>query len=344
MKLWTLGYTIYFLKGSFVSEKVYQPFLSQLSKSLNQTIEITSSDLFQRNEYPPNSILMGHSFGGYLALLDYLKNQQNIQGIVLFNSHCNTNRKAIYPSIYQSDIKIPMLTILGTYDSKLPIAISIDDYEDSRLQNLKDKYYMIEPKMDHLSVWKDKKIRDKYVNVTESFIQNILTSNISDKKEIREIREICRNNNQILDYEWNEFFKDGISFHQSFHLMDSIFGLMIGKSNWNLIHFLFFLFFKPIQENGFYQSYSSIWIKRMNHQNETELIEKYQTIHPLLSAYDYNIKSLGNIYPYSISKWILCKPTIKMNSYEIYKVEFPYNITYYHFPHPIRVILNYLQR
>jgi hypothetical protein len=333
---YNLAFQIYLLKGSFVNDNIYKSFTNQLSQSLNKTIEIKEAQLFERNTYNKDTILIGHSFGGYLALLDYFKNKDKIKGIVLINSHFNTNKKAIYPSLNQESFSIPILTIIGGKDNKLPIDISFDDFQHQQKWYLKDKYYYIDKNIDHYNIFTNYKITKNNVNLITEFIKSI------KNKEFNYFENKIKENNK--EYIWNKFeickFKK--NFSNSFNILDAFFNLIIGDLLWNLIHFNLFLLHKPIYNDGLFINQKNIYLKT-NHKNESTIINDYEKVNKIIKNYDYEIKNLGIIYPYSISKWLFCNPKIKKDSYEIYKISLPFNMTYYKFPNPNYLIIDYLK-
>jgi pimeloyl-ACP methyl ester carboxylesterase len=135
MKLFSFlktAFHVYLYKGSHTDTKIYKGLINSIEKNTNKTCQVTPYNFFKRNKFPNDTIIIGHSFGGYFSLLDYYANKDNIKGIVLLNSHFNSMGKAWYPKIQQGEIEIPVLTILGGRDTRLPLTTSLWDYYEKK--------------------------------------------------------------------------------------------------------------------------------------------------------------------------------------------------------------------
>ena len=121
-----------FLKGSFIKEDFYQPFFDNLQEYSEEKLNITflSYQPFQKLEN--NTILIGHSFGGFFSLLytinEQIKNRNNIEKLILINSHFNARYKMPYFKILPESINVPTLVLLNRKDEKLPLKKALDDY------------------------------------------------------------------------------------------------------------------------------------------------------------------------------------------------------------------------
>jgi hypothetical protein len=334
MKLLRSAFQFILLKGSFINDHLYQSYIKQTSQLIQHPITIQESNLFQRNKYDNDTILIGHSFGGYLALLDYLHNRDKIKGIILINSHFNYPKKAIYPSINPLKITIPVLTILGGQDDKLPLDISYWETQKKVELDLKDKYYYIYPSMDHLNGFLDNNYTKYNSMLSSIFINNIIEQNMT------QIQTICQFYQKKYQWEPCSFINDKINFSNSFHFIDLLFKIIWGDNLWNQIHFLLFLYFKPIDTNGIFISDNSIFIKSKD-LDIYQLIENYKSLHPILSNYQPKIIKLPSFYPYSMTKWLHSTPSILQNqTFEVFQIPFWKEINYYKFPNPNLIIID----
>ena len=62
------AYTIYFCRGSFIDKSMYSDFLTHLQARLPES-NVEYQDYITLNEFPKDTILIGHSFGGFVSLL-----------------------------------------------------------------------------------------------------------------------------------------------------------------------------------------------------------------------------------------------------------------------------------
>lgn len=330
MKLLNFAFQIYFLKGSFVKDKVYEPLLKNISTS----IKIYPAHLFHERTYEKDSIVIGHSFGGFLSLWDYGKNQDKIKGLILLNSHMNNGGKAVYSKINSDDIPIPILTILGGKDKQLPIDVSYwDMIEDQKTHH----YYYIDKDIGHYDMMTNHSYQKKYSEILTTFIQNINENNFSS------IEKLCSNRRKEFVWDSSKIVKKSQWISTSMNLMDALMSTIVDKKIWNGVHFLYFLYFKPWIRNGLFASEEDIWIKSRNTSLE-EIITNYHCLNPIMKTYEPIHKDLGILYPYSLWIWLWKSPKIKESQYEIYKIDFGSWMTYYKVPHPHRFFIDYLKK
>lgn len=121
-----------FIKGSFIDEEFYQPFFDNLQEYSQEKLNITFLPYQPFQKVENNTILIGHSFGGFFSLLytinEQIKNRNNIQKLVLINSHFNARYKMPYFKILPDSIHVPTLILLNRKDEKLPLNRALDDY------------------------------------------------------------------------------------------------------------------------------------------------------------------------------------------------------------------------
>lgn len=136
-----------FLHGSKIPNEYYKPFFDDLKDRFDNPVNITYYSYFPFTDIINNTILIGHSFGGTIALLycikDNIQEINHIKSCILINSHFNHRNKMPYPGIKMHSISQPVLTFLGRNDEKLPYKKAIDDYEVARMKNYTNKTFLI---------------------------------------------------------------------------------------------------------------------------------------------------------------------------------------------------------
>lgn len=136
-----------FLHGSQIPDSFYKPFLDTLRDEFDIPLNITYLPYFPQQPLQNNTIIMGHSLGGFFGLLycimDQSRNINNVKGCILLNSHFNERYKMPYLGVKQNKLKIPVLTLLNRDDDKLPLAKALDDYELSIARKDTSKRYIV---------------------------------------------------------------------------------------------------------------------------------------------------------------------------------------------------------
>lgn len=125
-------YKIRFYGGSQVDRKFYSPFLKELEKKLRterlnmDTIEY--ADYWPLGNVEPDTVIVGHSLGGAVGLLQILCSKDRVKGCVLINSHFNHNCKMPYYPLPLDWIEPPTLVLLNDDDRQLPVDKAMDDF------------------------------------------------------------------------------------------------------------------------------------------------------------------------------------------------------------------------
>ena len=125
-----LAFHLLFYRGSQIPLEFYNPFIEKLQTKIpieSITFRGTPSfefwkpsDPLDQNIFEPvhfpnnNTLIVAHSFGGYFALKDVLKDSENVSKIILFGSHTNNANGAIYPSIDEKKVQKPLLILNGS--------------------------------------------------------------------------------------------------------------------------------------------------------------------------------------------------------------------------------------
>jgi hypothetical protein len=143
------SYNILLYPGSQVSLEKYQGINNSIKKKLNNTI--TFKRFIPFSKYKNDTIIIGHSFGGYFGLIDAQMNNDTVKGVILLNSHFNSRGKMPYPRIDMKTISQPVLTILGRQDERLPFKKAIDDLFYSDNNYLINKHFIVNENFTHFS-------------------------------------------------------------------------------------------------------------------------------------------------------------------------------------------------
>lgn len=137
-----------FIHGSQIQNDFYQPFLETLQNELRIPLNITYLPYLPQ-KIQNNTIIIGHSFGGFFGLLycimDKSNSINNVKGCILINSHFNERYKMPYIGIKQNMLRIPVLTLLNKNDDKLPIDKALDDYHLSIKREDMNKMFIVNP-------------------------------------------------------------------------------------------------------------------------------------------------------------------------------------------------------
>ena len=162
------GYQIRMLQGSFMKKEMYLPLLKEL-KTEGQSVVF--QEYLEFSNYDQECILIGHSFGGFFALLHGLWNPQYVKAIILINSHFNHRYQMPYFAIALNDVKQPVLTLYTTHDEQLPPEkVEIDEEYTLNQQSTNKKFICFEG--DHFSIWNDPSSRNNAVKEIKQFLMS----------------------------------------------------------------------------------------------------------------------------------------------------------------------------
>jgi hypothetical protein len=329
-----LAFQILLYKGSQTDPKIYNPLIQKINQLTKKNVTISDYKFFKRNSFDNDTLLIGHSFGGYFSLLDYFHNKDKIKGIVLLNSHFNSRQKAIYPAIRQKDIDIPVLTMLGMKDERLPIKIGIDDYFEKIEKHLTDKYYIINENQTHFTGLNEFETSDTIIlaNQITDFINDISNNNFSNTLQN------IKSTDDIFKYDFNNIIKNTLDFNWSLNLYDGLLKIAISEFLWNYIHYLWFLYSKPTEDfNIQFFDGKSIFLKTKNITID-HLIQQYENnfnIKLNLKSKVLTLPTLG----ISIPIWLSMIPFVNNKEYQIIQIIINNNTVYYKLPNPNRILL-----
>jgi hypothetical protein len=238
MKITPLLFQCIFYTGSWVEENKYKPLVSQINN--NPCVENVRFHKFF--ETPPkdrnDTILIGHSLGGYFALQDAKNYPEQVAGVILLNSHFNSRGVMPYPTIPISEIDVPVLTVLGGQDDRLPIKKAMDDAWECAQEQESLKFFHVNKEFTHWTGITERSGQEQIIDPINKFIDALETRNYT------KIRNSETHSNRFRP-ELYHLSTDAVVASQSVNVIDAILGLVMPKALWKFAHFLWFLTSKP---------------------------------------------------------------------------------------------------
>ena len=134
------AYNIYFYRGSFINKSVYNDFLKKLQTKLPDST-IQYQDYIRLQDFPENSILIGHSFGGFISLLHAISYPEHVKTCILINSHFNHINQMPYLRIPMNKVNQPTLCIFTDFDEKLPYEKVVQDWDIAIKEQMENKKF-----------------------------------------------------------------------------------------------------------------------------------------------------------------------------------------------------------
>ena len=331
----TTPYKIMFFPGSFIKNEVYEPFLTNIQRNLHEKkikVDITIEKylpLKEENEINEDTILIGHSFGSYFALLNciyskkYHNTNKNIKGCILINGHYNQRQKMLYSTINMKEIAQPVLMILNKDDEKLPLHKAIDDMFIKYEENIDNKYFVINNGT-HLSSFVNDSVIEDQITL---FIENIHHKNFELFEE--------KTNNLYKNMNWN--FNNTIYYHAH--------------------EFKRFLKSRPVLTNYLYATPEYVLLKTNNVNINEWIYNEYDTLNISVSnhlqlkkiylPFGQNLNEYSTIrsffFLYTLTYWLNYKPIISVKKniikMEVLVIPIKDDIVYYKFPNKYKLFL-----
>lgn len=293
MRILPLLFQCLFYTGSWVKEEKYKDLLTRI----NEHPQVEDVQIHKPFQTPPNNtILIGHSLGGYFALRDAQRHPDRVKGVVLVNSHFNSRGVMPYPSIKTYSVEVPVLTILAGQDERLPIRKAIDDAWECAQENEMDKYFVVNRDLKHFTGVTNRKNQEKIVNPIVGFIDALDTRNFSS---LRKMETYKRRFKPELYY----LSPNALIASQSANVVDAILRVLGPRTLWQFFHFLWFLTSKPNGMGILFVDDNHIYLKGKKKD------KKYyrQLLHEWTREVPTQIRDrkLPKIHP-SILFWLLC--------------------------------------
>lgn len=165
------SYHIYFSRGSFIDKSMYSNFLRELQAKLPDS-NVEYQDYITWKGFSKNTILIGHSFGGFVSLLHTMNHPENVKACVLLNSHFNHNTQMPYLRVSMHTIKQPVLCIFTDMDEQLPYEKVFQDWEVAVTNKMENKIFDFYTGT-HFSMFTHKEQIDRVSDRIVKFIKQI---------------------------------------------------------------------------------------------------------------------------------------------------------------------------
>lgn len=244
MKIVPLLFQVIFYTGSWVSEHAYRPLIGKIQR--HPAVE--KIEFHRWFQSPPSdrndTILIGHSLGGYFALRDAVRHPERVAGVVLLNSHFNSRGTMPYFRVNLQEVEVPVLTVLGGKDDRLPIREAMDDAWETVQEQYDNKYFHINKDFTHWTGITETIGQDKVIRPINQFFYALQTKNFTQMRHMDTYRQRFRPDLYHLS-------PDAVVASQSVNILDAILGIVAPRALWKYAHFLWFLTSKPDEWMGF---------------------------------------------------------------------------------------------
>jgi hypothetical protein len=299
---------------------------------------------FRRSHFTEDTVLIGHSFGGYFALLDTLVDQKDnkyVKGVLLLNSHFNSRHQAWYPSLKQEDVHVPVFTIAGGNDTRLPLAHVLPDLWDKQQKYLFNKSYKIFAEETHFSSLNSTHVLDDI----EKFITSV------------HHEETFTTDSFEKEYVWKEpstFLPSPIDYTKSLGVIDALTSLVLKRFFWEWVHHILFMMEKPaVNKNIIFTEYGlHVLVKTMNVEEDQILNICRETLpSSIRHKVFFDVVTLPkNIF--GLYQWLLF-PLVFQMSWEndgktlkcpVMMLPLDDNKCYYKFLHPRHIMLKHVRQ
>jgi hypothetical protein len=344
MRWLPLFFQVLLYRGSHVPKTVYEPLAGALQHrlaDLNVTVRVEGASVFRRRSFLEPTVVVGHSFGGYFALLDALRDQERsrttLKGVVLLNSHFNSRRAAwYYPGVDQEKVLCPVLTVAGGNDERLALLHVLSDLWETLDMDLPLKFYKVYPNATHFSTL----LEERVVDDIEVFVRSVA------RQTFDKVRERVKPSETRFGYlPLSQMIPRGRDFSRSVHLVDGLFRIILSKTFWTWLHHIAFLMQTPdaYQNFVFTDHGDHILIKSCNLS-----LEEVQRLCQSLLPIHYTTRTTVLRVPpnvWGLYLWLLLPLAWRMSVDDEATIEWPIlhlpvkeNVDYYKILHPRRVL------
>lgn len=348
MRLVSLAFQLFVYKGSHVPSQHYTPLIHSLSQrlsDLNITVQERDYSFFKRNEYHNDTILVGHSFGGYFSLLDAQCNNK-VKGVVLLNSHCNSRGSAWYPGVRQETLDIPLFTLVGGRDNRLPLQTVLPDLWQKKEDQLEHVFYKVYPDFYHFSGLSTEATNetDVIANDIERFVRTVVC-----QKDHAAFQQYCQESEDIFSYRniYRQIPKS-VNLDTTQNMLDGLFQIVLKRFFWTWLHNILFLMSSPDTRQSFvFTDFGDhILIKSCNTPIEDIVRVCCTSLSKEIPTECYIIDLPSNVF--GLYYWLLFPLHLQTNveadgtiRWPIVRLHVRDNINYYKILHPRQIILKY---
>jgi hypothetical protein len=320
--LHVVGYKVILYPGSHVKKENYARLQEEMENRFGAKHNISFREYKPFYKYENDTILVGHSFGSTFSLIDAMRYPDKIKGVILLNGHFNSRNKMLYPGIDQKNVVQPVLTILGTNDTKLPFWKAIDDLYYKKIMGIPNKHYLVNEGFDHFTGLNDN-FSSILADQIDTFINNI--TNYSVEKQ--ESKWIWFNKPVV--------FPATIDISRSIHVIDAMI-LASGCPFWHIGHFILFLLSKPEYMNNYQFSGDFDYLLKTADKVSIDDVKNFLDANIVQENIVWHETILPTIHP-SILIWLFKQPYLKKKSNgemegELIVLPVNQDVTYYKFP------------
>lgn len=341
LKRWlNLAYQIFLYQGSGVPNKHYVPLLTSLATQNSNITHINtkSYSFFQRNEFKEDTILIGHSFGGYFALKDAIHDKERknhrVKAVVLLNSHFNSRGQAPYFRLPIDSVSIPVLTLLAEQDDRLPLEWAIPDYWQTIGSKLeRNRPFLLYPSHHHFTGLGELKTLEtvKMACHINKFLAGALHWNSTETEYIH----------KCFSYKQDSFWlPKGYDCNKPLNILDYLFQIFWFRFFWDWTHFVYFLTLTTSPHFYPFFTFQKDMLIKSDGLSFEELIQYHSNLFPSPKPLShYKKKSLApNLLGLYI--WLLLPTFSSSIRTQVFELQLPGNKTYFKIAHPEKCLLH----
>lgn len=278
------------------------------------------------------TVLVGHSLGGYYALRDAARSPDRVAGVVLLNSHFNSRWVMPYPPIATDSVRVPVLTVLGGRDDRLPVRKAMDDAWECTQEHESDKFFVVNRDHGHFTGVTDTDGQEDVVRPIRCFLAALTSRNFTGVRQLDAQRRRFRSDQYYLS-------ENAVVASQPVNIVDAVLRVVAARWWWRTAHFFWFLTTKPDSVLGYtYVGDDHIFLKGHEQDKDqyTKLLDEWLRQTP----YSIQDQDLPAAHP-SILAWLLCpvRPRLTANGTMIAPraiLRVDNETTYYKVPNPRR--------
>lgn len=331
-----LLFQVLFYTGSWVAEKEYAPFMHELKKNIGAQ-KISIHRPFAKQVEKINStetILVGHSLGGYFALQDAIKHPDKVGGVVLLNSHFNSRGVMPYCKTSIRRVSTPVLTILGVEDERLPIRKAMDDLWASIQYQHNRKFFIINKNMGHFTGITEKLDESNHIIAPiKKFINGVQSKNYT------ELLQMELPLKKRFEPDIQNLSKNTMMASRAANVLDAILLLTTPFPVWSFVHYLWFLGMTPDYVSHMFEDDDHIlWKGFPDDEKQTDFVVQQWVDQEPYEFLNIRLPTWHVCVPIWIS-FPLIPYRSQNNTIIIPRIIFPINkkTTYYKIPNPRKI-------